>query len=528
MRSFNQIILVCCTLLSINLSYGQNIDFAKIEDWLNKNSESNIEKTLDTLGFLEQNLEQFDLKEKFEILERNAKFALFELKDFKKCMGYMETLRSIVYAQKDHKYQIKFHNSLGELYYSKGLNVNKSYEEFTKAINILEKNKSEYLADIIYSNYAISLVSEGKFDDALKLNLKALRISEKKKDYSQQSITTNNIGVVYIYLQNKDSAEYYFLKSLDLAKKTKEKDDEILRSIFLGLFNNDNNNPKDALNYFNFALENIEEIKSYNSKIQLCRGLSRSYMLLENYKDAYFYKSQELLYLDSAEKNSLQKESFVYEYDLKIKSLADKNKIEVIKNQKFKLQIVILILVVGLLFISLFFIVLRSRKNKQLVQYRIEKEAVEKEKLVLEKELTERENASKAMFLLEKDNLINSISLRLQDIVDQLNEKYQPLVQSLIHELKFSVNNKRWEEFELRFNKVNPNFFEKLEKEFPNLSPNEKKLCAFLSMNMTSKDISSITGQTSHSINIARGRLRKKLNINNSNIDVITFLSKYN
>ena len=528
MKNFIKFLFTTIIISFLNYSYSQKIIFSKIEEWLNKNSETNLEQTIDTLNFLEQNLEQFSLKEKYDILERNANFALFELKDFKKCMKHMETLKSVVYSQNDFRFQVKFHNSLGELYYSKGLNTDKSYEEFGKAIKILKENRSEYLADLIYSNYAISLVSEAKFDEALELNIKALKISEKKKDLSQQSVITNNIGVVYIYLQKMDSAEFYFLKSLDLAKKTKEKDDEVLRSIFLGLFNNDNNRPKEALNYFNFALENIQVIKSYNSKRQLCKGLSQSHLLLDNFKDAYYFKSQELIYLDSAEKNSLQKESFVYEYDLKIKSLADKNKIEVIKNQKFKLQIIILILVVVILFISLLFIVIRYRKNKQLNQFRLEKEAIEKEKLVLEKELNERENASKAMFLLEKDNLINSISFRLQEIVDQLNVKYQPLVQSLIHELKYSVNNKRWEEFELRFNKVNPLFFQKLEAEFPNLSPNEKKLCAFLSMNLTSKDISNITGQTIHSINIARGRLRKKLKINNSNIDIITFLSKYN
>jgi DNA-binding CsgD family transcriptional regulator len=82
-----------------------------------------------------------------------------------------------------------------------------------------------------------------------------------------------------------------------------------------------------------------------------------------------------------------------------------------------------------------------------------------------------------------------------------------------------------WEEFEHRFIAVNPEFYQTLLQSFPDLTQNEKRLCAFLKLNMNTKEISTITGQTPHSINVARTRLRKKLGLSNSEVCTCDFLS---
>jgi len=83
---------------------------------------------------------------------------------------------------------------------------------------------------------------------------------------------------------------------------------------------------------------------------------------------------------------------------------------------------------------------------------------------------------------------------------------------------------KIWEEFEMRFHNVHNDFYDKLNAVFPGLSINEKRLCSFLRLNMTTKEISSITGQTPKSIEMARTRLRKKLNLTNSETSLTDFL----
>jgi DNA-binding CsgD family transcriptional regulator len=172
-------------------------------------------------------------------------------------------------------------------------------------------------------------------------------------------------------------------------------------------------------------------------------------------------------------------------------------------------------------------VIFRSKNRQRKLELINEKEKLEKLQVKLELENNEREVTSKSMFLLEKDNLIRNISQRLNSTLPDLNDDAKKVVKELVSELNFSVNNKRWDEFELRFNKVHPNFYANLEKEHPKLSSNERKLCAFLLMNMSSKDISSITGQTVHSINIARGRLRNKLKLVHSGEELTFYLTKY-
>lgn len=73
----------------------------------------------------------------------------------------------------------------------------------------------------------------------------------------------------------------------------------------------------------------------------------------------------------------------------------------------------------------------------------------------------------------------------------------------------------------------NSDFYKRLIQDFPNLTVNERRLCALLSINLSTKEISGITRQSSHSINVARSRLRNKLGLSDSSVSLQEFLSKY-
>jgi len=93
-------------------------------------------------------------------------------------------------------------------------------------------------------------------------------------------------------------------------------------------------------------------------------------------------------------------------------------------------------------------------------------------------------------------------------------------------ELHRSVESEIWEDFELRFKEVHSDFYTKLIHTFPDLSPNEQRLCAFLKLNMSTKEISELTGQSSKALEMARYRLRIKLNISGTDENLIAFLSQ--
>lgn len=68
-------------------------------------------------------------------------------------------------------------------------------------------------------------------------------------------------------------------------------------------------------------------------------------------------------------------------------------------------------------------------------------------------------------------------------------------------------------------------FFQRLSDINPNLTPNERRLCALLRMNMSSKEISLMTGQSLESIRKGRIRLRSKLNLTNTETNISDFLN---
>ncbi|WP_299768292.1 tetratricopeptide repeat protein [uncultured Dokdonia sp.] len=138
----------------------------------------------------------------------------------------------------------------------------------------------------------------------------------------------------------------------------------------------------------------------------------------------------------------------------------------------------------------------------------------EKEIIALELKLKEKELTTNAMSLLQHKKHYESLIEKLKDIrlsSDDIDASSK--IASVINETKASLVSYNWEEFQYVFEKVHVDFYHNLLKRFPNITPNEKKISAFLRLGLSTKDISAITNQTPHSILIARSRLRKKLGL---------------
>jgi DNA-binding CsgD family transcriptional regulator len=163
-------------------------------------------------------------------------------------------------------------------------------------------------------------------------------------------------------------------------------------------------------------------------------------------------------------------------------------------------------------------------ESKNLV---LEKQNLELEKSNLTQELDFRnkELATHVMYLLKKNEFISSISEKLLNLKSLLNNDDKKWVQDIVREMKSNVDNTVWGEFEMRFQQVHDDFYARLKEHHPDLSPNEKKICAFLRLNMTTKDISSITFQSVKSIQVARTRLRKKMGMTRDE-NLISFLQE--
>jgi DNA-binding CsgD family transcriptional regulator len=156
---------------------------------------------------------------------------------------------------------------------------------------------------------------------------------------------------------------------------------------------------------------------------------------------------------------------------------------------------------------------------------------LEKENLLLRNqqlrtdvEFKSKELATSVMYLVQKNEFITSMVQKLLNFTPVSKEE-KTWLESIIKEVKQHIDNSTWGEFEIRFQQVHENFYIRLRKRFPDLTPNEEKLCAFLKLNMSTKEISSITFQSVKSIEVARTRLRKKLYLSRDE-NLVSFLKQ--
>ena len=155
---------------------------------------------------------------------------------------------------------------------------------------------------------------------------------------------------------------------------------------------------------------------------------------------------------------------------------------------------------------------------------------MELEKAGFEKELEfkNKELIINVMSLMKKNELLTDLSEKLIKIEEEsTSAESKNTIKKVAHELQKSQDDEIWKEFSIRFKEVHGDFYNRLLQKFPTLSPNELKLCAFLRLNMSSKDIAELTGQRVSTLETARYRLRQKLGIVNSEVNLVTFLSSF-
>lgn len=367
-----------------------------------------------------------------------------------------------------------------------------TYFKKVEKLNLVEKDSS-IMAGLL-SNQGIILKEAGKLDEALPLFKRSLAIWEALKACKGAVSVYNNLG------------EYYMLKGEN----------------------------KEAIQWFNKAIGKGTDCGAMRSVQLATEFLTKIYLRLYDYQKAFEMQQMNAHLSDSLFNSesvaNLGKFAIQYEFDKQIR-LQESIQQEALRKQKQKK---ILYLLLSLLFFLLFLIIgllliIQKGKttNARLRRDQLDLESknlrLEKEKLQLELESKSKELATNVIYLVQKNEYITDLAQKLLAMKKQFPEQDENTLDQIIRDLRSKADDKVWKEFELRFQDVHQDFYNRLHSRFPDLSPNERKLAAFLKLNMTSKDISAITFQSPDSIKIARSRLRKKLGLQQED-NLIAFL----
>ncbi|CAN5666001.1 triple tyrosine motif-containing protein [soil metagenome] len=141
--------------------------------------------------------------------------------------------------------------------------------------------------------------------------------------------------------------------------------------------------------------------------------------------------------------------------------------------------------------------------------------ALRNEKLEAEIHFKNSELASSAMHLLKKGELLTNLKIELAQVMKKLDsEPAVAEVKRMMKSLGDDENiDKEWENFAKHFDKVHSDFGIKLKEKHPGISGNEMKLCAYLRMNLSTKEIAQLMNISVRGVEISRYRLRKKMGI---------------
>ena len=140
--------------------------------------------------------------------------------------------------------------------------------------------------------------------------------------------------------------------------------------------------------------------------------------------------------------------------------------------------------------------------SKQLIQ-------LNNEKLKLDIESKNRELAVSTMSLIKKNEFLNGIKNELKE-KDFKGQDLKKVIKIIDENLN---NTDDWKLFEEAFNNADKDFLKHIKSIHPSLTPNDLRLCAYLRLNLTSKEIAPLLNISYRSVEVKRYRLRKKMGL---------------
>jgi tetratricopeptide (TPR) repeat protein len=382
----------------------------------------------------------------------------------------------------------------------------------------------------IYNNLGIAYENLQDYNQAIDYYQRGISLAKRIPGQSRNlAMLYNNLGSSYMKRGNPADAIENMEQALKIRTESLDKTGEASSHRMMGIFFYTQKNYERALASFYRGIALAEEVGSTPIISGITEKLFDTYKVLNNADSALKYHILFKKYADQLKNEETLREFTRMEI---VSQYQEKEKIQQIERRRQTLRhlLIAIVLLFLVVFLGLLFILSQSRLRRlnllnRNIQLASEKAELEREAMAHALELKNKELTTNVMYQIRKNELISSIAGKLMANSHNFKKENQGLINEIIRELEDTQEETVWNEFEQRFHQVHNQFYDQLNAINPDLSPNERRLCAFLRLNMSSKEISSITGQSLRSIEVARTRLRKKLDLTNSEVGLIEFLS---
>ena len=159
------------------------------------------------------------------------------------------------------------------------------------------------------------------------------------------------------------------------------------------------------------------------------------------------------------------------------------------------------------------------KKQQELIEIEHQKEQalrqIEEDKMKSELRHLSSLLAASTMNLVVKNEFMESVKVELEEVKQKgKSMETKQALEKIVREIDTTLRlQEDWKQFEYHFDQIHGDFLNRLREQYNDLTPNEQKLCALLRLNLSTKEIASLMSITLRGVEIARYRLRKKLDL---------------
>lgn len=127
-----------------------------------------------------------------------------------------------------------------------------------------------------------------------------------------------------------------------------------------------------------------------------------------------------------------------------------------------------------------------------------------------------KELAIAAIHLANYQKRNEELLVEIKKLIPFINKEGMEIIRKIIDDNKSNYESDFLDIFENQFRDVHADFYERLDRQHPELTPTEKKICTFLKMNLNTKEIAVLLLSTPASIEVARSKIRKKIGLDHN------------
>ena len=448
---------------------------------------------------------------------------------FKALQTYFSCLERVEKEKKPDLLKVaKLKKRIGGNYFHVS-NLEKAQTYWEESYEIyLDQNEEKEISDLL-NNLAVIFYRKQEYENAKKYFKRSSRIKTKLGQDEELLVPIYlNLSSIFIAEEAYDSSFYYCNKANEIAEAYNVNHLKGICASGIGIHYLAMDEVKLAKRFLLKSMEYSDELPSIQTELEVLRSLAECYDELNQIDSANSIRREIVsLQYDLAVKQSSKigsVDEFAYwqkqkEAELKIVNAEKEN--ERLKKRMLLLLIIALVVLVLAVFFSIFQRFKRISASKKLDELRISTMEVEQQKMTAELESKNKEALLQQQQIDHKNRELSMATLHMVAKNDMLSEIRQflsiklPDNTSILKKIdSFISSDSDWEQFKIQFENVHTNFFKVLTSSYPEITSEEIRLCAYLRMNLDSKEIAQILFISPDAVNKRRARLRKKMKLN--------------